>query len=129
MKPTLNGIMEYYRSHFEQGVLCFIRCEDCPNVFYYPRDGCPRCGSVSLTLCESSGKGTVFSYTKVHRKGVSDAVYAIVELDEGFRLYTNIEDSPKLSVGSRVEVFMKDTNRGKMPFFRMIKDPADPQRL
>jgi uncharacterized OB-fold protein len=126
MKLTLNGIMEYYRSHFDRGVLCFIRCDDCSNVFYYPRDGCPRCGSVSLTLCESSGRGTVFSYTKVHRKGVPDAVYAIVELDEGFRLYTNIENSEP-SVGSHVEVFMRETNRGKMPFFRMIKDSPDPQ--
>lgn len=72
------------------------RCRDCGKRIFYPRSICPFCLSERLEWVTASGKGKVYSYTVV-RRAVHPAfqadvpyVLAIVELDEGPRLTTNI---------------------------------------
>lgn len=78
------------------------RCRDCGKHIFYPRPICPFCLSEHLEWVTASGKGKVYSYTVVRRalhpafKDDVPYVLAIVELDEGPRLTTNI-------VGARPE--------------------------
>jgi hypothetical protein len=72
------------------------RCHDCGKHIFYPRVICPFCLSEHLDWITASGKGKVYSYTVV-RRAMHPAfredlpyVLAIVELDEGPRLTTNI---------------------------------------
>jgi uncharacterized OB-fold protein len=72
------------------------RCRDCHKRVFYPRVVCPFCLSEHLEWFTASGKGKVYSYTVV-RRAMHPAfrvdvpyVLAIVELDEGPRLTTNI---------------------------------------
>ncbi len=72
------------------------RCHDCRKHIYYPREVCPFCLSERLDWVVASGKGKVYSYTVV-RRAMHPAfredvpyVLAIVELEEGPRLSTNI---------------------------------------
>lgn len=71
-------------------------CPPCDRYLYYPRPYCVRCLNAELEWREVSGRGRVYSFTVV-RRAASPAfadrvpyVHAIVELDEGPRMTTNI---------------------------------------
>lgn len=72
------------------------RCRDCGQHIFYPRSLCPFCLSENLEWVTASGRGKVYSYTVVRRAAnpafQRDVPYvlAIVELEEGPRLTTNI---------------------------------------
>ena len=76
--------------------LLLPRCQDCGELHFYPRTLCPHCGSARLDWTEASGRGSVYSYTVVHRppsaafKAMVPYVVAVVELEEGPHLMTNI---------------------------------------
>jgi uncharacterized OB-fold protein len=90
------------------------QCGGCKAFIYYPRDRCPKCLSDQLEWMPVSGKGKVYSYTTVRRastRSFADKPYvlAIVELDEGVKLTTNIEAAPEsIKIGMPVTVFFDD---------------------
>ncbi|MEM0117088.1 MAG: OB-fold domain-containing protein [Conexivisphaerales archaeon] len=112
----LSEITELYERSFRQSKLPFLYCSSCNHNFYYPRDRCPRCHSNNLQVKLSSGKGKIFSYTVIHRKGKAEVFYAIVELEEGFRMYSNISD--RVEIEDKVEVFFSQINGAIAPYFR-----------
>ena len=82
------------------GELRLQRCDDCSKVYFPPRPFCPDCASRSVRVFAASGRGTLHSYVINHRAMPDsgfEAPYAIaiVELEEGPRLMTNIVDSPQ----------------------------------
>jgi uncharacterized OB-fold protein len=94
-------------------------------VIWYPRLFCPECSSTDISWFESSGKGTIYSYT-INRRGQGDYrdlayVVAYVELNEGPRMLTNIVDCDveQVSVGQKVQVVFHPTSNGAaLPRFR-----------
>lgn len=97
------------------------RCEDCRKAYFYPRDICPNCGSARTQWFRASGRGTVYTFAVVHRAphpGFGDRVpyvAAIVELEEGARIPTNLvgvdADPHKIKIGASVKpVFEKLTD-------------------
>jgi uncharacterized OB-fold protein len=75
-------------------------CGHCKAYVYYPRDRCPTCFAQSLEWRPVSGRGKVYSYTVVRRasaRSFADGPYvlAIVQLDEGPRMTTNIAAAPE----------------------------------
>lgn len=72
------------------------KCAQCGALIHFPREQCPRCACNKLTWCRVSGRGHIYSYTIVHQSHhpafQRDTPYclAIVELDEGPRMVTNI---------------------------------------
>jgi uncharacterized OB-fold protein len=93
------------------------RCDDCQCFIWYPRPFCPACGSLRTSWVEASGRGTVYTFTVVHRSvipGYREAVpyvVAYVELAEGPRVMTNIVDADPadVSIGMPVSVVFADT--------------------
>ncbi len=83
-----------------RGELVLPRCRTCSTVFFYPRELCPECLSSDLDWVAASGRGRVYSYTIVHQpahpsfRADSPYLYAIVQLDEGVRMVSNIVDCP-----------------------------------
>jgi uncharacterized OB-fold protein len=108
--PTSRPFWEAARRH----ELTLQQCGDCQAYIYYPRDRCPQCFSDKLNWQRVSGRGKVYSYTVVRRastRSFADAPYvlAIVELDEGVRMTTNIVAPPeKVKVGMPVTVTFDD---------------------
>jgi uncharacterized protein len=108
------------------GKLLLQRCSDCGRAGYYPRYVCANCHSTDLVDIEATGRGTIYSYTVTARgileyENAGSYVLAMVELDEGPKMVTNIIecDPEALSIGQRVEVVFCDTGGdGALPRFR-----------
>jgi uncharacterized OB-fold protein len=103
-------------------------CRPCGAFFFYPRAACPRCLSPDLEWRAVSGRGTLHTFTVVHRgqKGFPlgvPYVIAVVELEEGPRMMTNLvgvtPDPSAIRIGMPVEVTFLDATPGAtLPHFR-----------
>ncbi len=111
-------IKKKYMETFEREKLPYIRCNNCSYIFYYPRDYCPKCGSRKLEVLESNGLGKVFSCTRFFNKEGKEIIYGIVELDEGFRIYTNFMSD--IDIGDRVKVKFVKVNDKMVPVFERV---------
>ncbi len=85
--------------HFWDGTrnrqLLLQRCSDCSSAYFPPRPFCPSCGSRSVEVFEASGRATLHSYVINQRPGPGfdgPVAVAVVELEEGPRLMTNVID-------------------------------------
>jgi uncharacterized OB-fold protein len=94
-----------------EGRLVVPRCDDCGELFWYPRLVCPICGSLAVTYVEVSGRGTVYARTIMRRgdgpyRDVAPYVLAFVRLDEGPTMMTNIvgADPGSVAIGQAVQV-------------------------
>lgn len=92
------------------GELRYQRCEACGLSNFPPTEHCRQCLSADLSWQRSGGGGEIYSWTVVHRPVTAEFAPpyapAIVTLDEGYQILTNIvgiaPDSVK--IGLRVEV-------------------------
>jgi uncharacterized OB-fold protein len=117
-----------------RGELVVLRCQDC-GTFMSPTGGigtprrpcCINCFSRKLEWAPTSGKAVLHSYVLMHQvyhPGFADEVpynIAIVELEEGVRLTTNIVDCPndELTSGMPLQVTFEDvTDEVALPKFR-----------
>jgi len=72
------------------------RCQQCNEHILYPRQICPRCLSSKLEWVKVSGKGRIYTHSVIYQPAhpgfVNDIPYvlAIIELDEGPRILSNI---------------------------------------
>jgi uncharacterized OB-fold protein len=101
------------------------KCQDCGLLTHVPQPACSHCLSPNLGWMQASGKGAVYSYTVVWRPQTPDFevpyVVAIVDLDEGVQMMTNIVDvdPAEVHVGMRVEVeYRKMSDEITLPYFR-----------
>jgi uncharacterized OB-fold protein len=119
---------ELSKPHWEgcrNGELRVQRCSDCGAFEFVPKPVCTRCFSESLEWVTSSGRGHVYSYTEVHRpqRPSFDVPYivAIIELEEGWHMLTNLVEctNDDVSVGLEVEVdFRRMSDTITLPYFR-----------
>ncbi len=92
------------------------RCRDCGAARLPPRALCPACLSPAVEWVRASGRGTVYSFTVTHQNqapGFREElpyVLAMVQLDEGPRLMTNVvQCAPDtVRIGMPVEVVFDD---------------------
>lgn len=102
----------------KQRRLALQRCGGCQTYVFYPRPFCPACGSSDLAWTDVSGRGTVYSYTVARRPTArafeADVPYviAIIELDEGPRMISNVVGCTPEEVrcGMRVEAVFEDAS-------------------
>lgn len=130
--PTPSAVSQPFWDATKQHKLTFQRCTACGARVFYPRDICPgpECFGVgTLEWVESTGKGWVYahtiSYQPAHPSFAADVPYvlAIIELDEGWRMNSNIINIPPkdVKIGMRVEVVFDDvTEEFTLPKFQPI---------
>ncbi len=102
-----------------EGRLLIKQCRSCGQPFFYPRARCPRCWSDDTEWREAAGTGTVYTYTVVHQNDLSPFrdrvpyVVAVVELDEGVRITSNVEGCPPgdVSCDMAVRVAFREEDR------------------
>lgn len=104
-------------------------CRGCERFFFYPRDFCPRCFAWNVEWRLASGRGRIHSfaihYRAWHPAWANEVPYvsALVELEEGPRIYTNIvgvePDPTKIRCDMAVEVVFEDvSDEISLPKFR-----------
>jgi uncharacterized OB-fold protein len=78
------------------GELRYQRCRRCSAVSFPPVEACRECLGADLAWEVSAGRGAVYSWTVVHRPATPAFAVpyapAIVDVDEGFQLLTNLVD-------------------------------------
>jgi uncharacterized OB-fold protein len=102
---------------------------DKAHVVFFPRAHCPTCGSRNLETKDSKGEGTVYTYSIVrlnrHPAFAPLVPYAVayIDLDEGFRIMSNVVDVDveTIKVGDRVRVKWEDQESGvSIPLFTRV---------
>lgn len=113
--------------------LLLQRCADCARFWFPPGNRCQHCWREQFEWEPVSGYGQVHSHTVYRRAYAPDLglpyVVAIVELDEGPRMATNIvECTPEtVRVGMSVEVMFTDIGPdATLPSFRPRPGPDTP---
>jgi len=105
-----------------RGELRIQRCTACGRFIFYPRAVCPRCMADSLEWVAASGRGSVYSFTEVHRtsdefRAEVPFVVGLVELEEGVRMMARL-DIPEPAVGMPVQVvFERVSDELSLPHF------------
>ena len=127
----MNTVTQPYWDGVEQGKLMLQYCSDCDVYQYYPRPLCAKCPAAEPEWREASGNGVLYSYSVVYRspspafQAIVPYVTAIVELEEGPRMFTNIVDAApeSLRVGEPVRVVFRDGPEGlRLPYFTPVGD-------
>ena len=110
-----------------EGKLLVQQCGDCETYVFIPQAQCTSCYSQNLAWVESSGRGTVYSSTTVHRPQRLEFevpyTVAIIELEEGWYMLSNVIGCPHedIEVGMPVEVtFQKMSDEITLPMFRPV---------
>lgn len=118
-----SGFSENARQHR----LAFPFCRSCGKFHWYPMPRCPHCRGNDMEWRRVSGRGTLFTFTRVmhafdkSRVGSLPYVVALVEFADapGVRLVTNIVDSQQddLRIGQSVDpVFRLEDGRPIVEF-------------
>ena len=107
------------------GELRLQRCRDCDATYFPPQPFCPACASDDIEVVRSSGRGTLYSYVITARPApgfTAPYVIAVVELEEGPRLLTNLveiePDREVLVLDLTVEVVFETVGEIALPMFR-----------
>ncbi len=110
--PTPAGWAAHYWRAAARGTLLCQRCGACGAVVFPARIACPVCGSDDVPWEESSGNGTVYSFTVVRQSrhpyfgSRTPYVLALIDVEPGFRMMSNVVevDPEAVRVGMPVRV-------------------------
>jgi uncharacterized OB-fold protein len=122
LAPDARGEEAEWFARCAERRLTFQRCSRCGQPFFPPRGACPFCGSTSLLWEDSTGTGTVYSFTiqrRPTRPGLPDpTVLALIDLDDGFRMLSLVLAEPEsVAIGTRLEVAFAAAGSGLVPVF------------
>ena len=95
--PVPTPETQHYWDGAKEGELRLQRCDACAHVYFPPRPFCPECSGREVSVFAASGRGTLHSYVINHMKAPGfepPYTVAVVELEEGPRLMSNILDCP-----------------------------------
>jgi uncharacterized OB-fold protein len=113
-----------YLRYLDNGELAFqVDGPDAKPVFF-PRLVAPGSGSTDLSWRVSRGLGTVYATTVVYYKGEAPLNVALIDMDEGFRLMSRVEDiaATDVRIGMRVKlrILPADDTRAALPVFTVL---------
>jgi uncharacterized OB-fold protein len=99
-KPESRALTAPFWEATRRHELVIQRCQQCSSWVFHPREQCPVCFSRELEWTSVSGRGRVYAFTVVHQPAHPgfqlDApyTYAIIQLDEGVRMASNVVECP-----------------------------------
>ena len=116
--PFHKGLSEPFWEATKRHEIAMPICKTCSKIFFYPREACPNCTSMDLGWTKLGGKRKVYTYNRV-RQAVHPSfqsehghIYAIIELDEGPKIPSNIVGcAPEdVFVGMEVSAVFEDVS-------------------
>lgn len=118
LAPAITPDTEFFWNGLRENRLLIQRCGGCGRLRHPPRPMCPHCRSLQWDTIESSGRGSVYSYVMPHEPKFPffnyPYVVALVELEEGVRLVSNLTgiDPSEVTPGLPVEISYKAFDDG-----------------
>ena len=132
IEPPVTPLAEPYWNATRRNELVAQRCQDCDRFVWYPREACPGCLSADLEWAPLSGAGTIYTFNVMRKPGnpmMGDEVpyvVALVDLDEGIRMTTNLVGTElgSLRCDQRVQIdWSVELSDGRhLPVFRTTGD-------
>lgn len=112
----------------DEGKLLIQKCSNCGALRHPPRPMCGKCQSTEWGSIESTGKGSVHSYTVLHHPPIPGYDFpcpvVLVDLEEGTRMIANIAgcEIDDIRIGMKVECRFEVTEGEiRLPFFYPVK--------
>lgn len=128
--PVITDDNEVFWKAADERRLAAQRCRGCSVLRHPPRPMCPHCQSLEWEDTTLSGRGTVYSYARLHHPQHPAFDYPVnavlVDLEEGVRVLSNLidADESELRIGLPVTVDFLAVGDGQLiPVFR----PAAPK--
>lgn len=130
-RPAINLDNAFWFEAAGEHRLVVQRCLSCTTLRHPPGPCCPQCQSFDWDTVEASGRGSLYSYVVAHhpRHPAFDypLLIAVVELEEGTRLITNLTGvtPDDLRIGMPLEVEWLDADPElTLPVFRPVAPDA-----
>ena len=127
-RPAVNLDNQFFFDGAKDEKLLIQKCSSCGALRHPPGPMCPGCQSVEWVAVEASGRGTVYSFVTNHYPQVPAFDYplnvALIELEEGVRLISNVVGIPAeaVEIGMAVEVeFTAFDDELTLPQFRPVE--------
>lgn len=115
LAPTTTPDTKFFWDGLKDGKILIQRCKGCARLRHPPRPMCPHCNSLAWDTVPASGRGTLHSFVMPRHPQwpwfEGTYVVALVDLEEGVRLVTNLVDVDPadatigMAVEGRVEHF------------------------
>ncbi len=125
MRPPLGHDNQWWWDGIGRGELLIQKCGSCGTLRHPPRPMCGACQSIERETVRASGRGTLYSFTTMHHPKIPGYEYplvcALVELEEGTRLLTNLVEcsADAVKIGMPVELVMTAVDEElTLPLFR-----------
>jgi uncharacterized OB-fold protein len=119
-----SGVSVPFWQGCREGELRYQRCAVCGLANFPPTEHCRQCLSADVSWQRSDGVGEVYSWTLVHRPVTAEFeppyAPAIVALDEGYQMLTNIVGvaAEDLAIGMSVQVQFHEVGEDvTLPYF------------
>lgn len=123
--PRPTTLSKPHWSGAREGKLFVQKCRDCGVHVFIPQPCCTGCLGPNLDWVESSGRGTLYSYTIVHRpqQPAFEVPYAVavVLLEEGWHMLSSLVDVDldAIEIGMPLEVdYHRMNDEITLPVFR-----------
>ena len=107
------GVARFWREIPQRYNIIGNKCEECGQVFFPPRESCPKCRRKSMGKIKETkltGKGEIITYSIIHvgpEEFEEQVPYpiAVIQLDEGPRITAQIVDCDiqDVKIGMKVE--------------------------
>ena len=128
-RPALNRDNAFWFEAALEHRLLIQRCADCGALRHPPGPMCPACRSLAWDTVAASGRATLYSWVVAHHPPhpAFELPYlvAVVELEEGTRLITNLVDvtAEQLTIGMPLELRWLDADPDlTLPVFAPASD-------
>lgn len=121
------SILQPYFDGLKASSLLLPHCKSCGKIHFYPRHACPHCWGEDYDWKPASGSATVLTHTRVlanppsHFESLLPFEIAIVQLEEGVTMLTNIIDGSPIQVGDPLRLCFIERDGSMLPVFKSTK--------
>ena len=126
-EPDITPFNEEHWTALKDGKLLFQRCQSCGHAWLPAREDCPNCLHEGFVWEQAGGKGKLISWVVYHvpfNKTFADKLpynVAVVELDEGPRMITNIVNAADgMEADQSVELVVEEEDGVSLARFRAL---------
>src|SRR4051812_25858722 len=95
-RPVPTPLSQEYWDAARRGELLYVTCDACGAVQFPKEIACIRCLSTEVRWVQGSGRGTVYTFTVIHREPFPNfpvpSTMAMIDLEEGYTMFSSIVD-------------------------------------